>query len=109
MSGCFGPYEYVSRLTRLSMKFKMADPLPPVTTPPSAAMNAMPVAAIPMQYRTNIALLAMLMALTPSSIAVGHFRSDKLMPGLNSLSIMAVGSKWNRDVRLEHRVTFFLG
>lgn len=100
---------HVSRLTRLIMKFRMADPLPPVATPTSAVMNAMLVAAIPMQYKTNIALLAILTALTPSSIAVGHLRSDKLMPGLNSLSIMAVGSKWNRDVRLEHRVTFFLG
>lgn len=84
------------------MKLSMADPLPPVTTPTIAAMVAMLVAAIPMQYRTNIALLAILTALTPSSIAVGHFRSDNLMPGLNSLSIMTVGSKWNRDVRLEH-------
>ncbi len=84
------------------MKLRRADPLPPVATPTRAAMNARPVAAIPIQYKMNIALLAILTALTPSSIAVGHFRSDSLIPGLNSLSIMAVGSKWNRDVRLEH-------
>lgn len=84
------------------MKLERADPLPPVAIPTSAAMNAMPVAAIPIQYKTNIALLAILTALTPFSIAAGHLRSDNLMPGLNSLSIMAVGSKWNRDVRLEH-------
>lgn len=97
------------QLTRASRMFKKAVSLPAAKTPRIAPRRARPVAAAPMQYKTNITLLAVFTALTPSSIADGHLRSVKLIPGLNSCWMTAVGLKWNKDVVFEQCVTFFSG
>lgn len=99
----------LSTLTNVSIRFTIALNLPVVKTPKIAPTKAKPVAAIPMQYRTNMILLAVSTTAITSLIASGHLRSSSLNLGFNSPSRMLVGSKWKRPVEFEQCVTFFFG
>ena len=85
-------------ITKSSMVFKAALSLPPAKNPTNAPINAKPAKPTPMQYSTNMTLLAVSTATIASSIAEGHLSSERLVPGFNSLCNMAVGSKVKKAV-----------
>lgn len=75
------------------MKLATAVSPPEANIPIKHPRRASPAAAAPMQYITNIALLANSTTLMVSWIADGHLRSVRFKPGLSSFCMMLVGSK----------------
>lgn len=67
--------------------------------------NAIPVAATPIIYSTDMALVVISMTSKSSLILSGHLMSDILNPALNSAENTFVGSNANGALRFEQLVT----
>lgn len=70
--------------------------------------NATPVAAAPMIYSTDMALVVISITSKSSLILSGQLMSDMLNPALNSAENTFVGSNANGALRFEQLVTFNL-
>ena len=84
--------------TKSNRKLQKALSLPSVRKAITAPTIARPANPTPMQYRTNMALLAISMASIASSTCCGHLRSESLTCGSSSLCRTSVALKLNKAV-----------